>query len=106
MMALVSLALDGLSIGIDVQGHFCLIHATPKLRFDCACRTPECPPRIDPIWIELQHLVVELLRGCRHFGYPVEIAYVLPGLLDDPVLVFVTRSLMFGDNCAWVERLN
>jgi hypothetical protein len=40
--------------------------------------------RIDPIWIELQHLVVELLCGCRHFGYPIEIVYVLPGLLDDP----------------------
>jgi hypothetical protein len=62
--------------------------------FDCTRRTPECPPRIDPIWIELQHLVVELLRGCRHFSYPVEIAYVLPGLPDDPRIVVVTRSLM------------
>src|SRR5215216_6865978 len=80
--------------------------ATPKLLFDCARRTPEYPPRIDPIWIELQHLVVELLRSCRHFCYPVEIAYILPGLLDDPGIVVVTRSLMCGDNCAWVKRLN
>ncbi|MDW0122245.1 MAG: hypothetical protein QOK81_06465 [Nitrososphaeraceae archaeon] len=42
--------------------------AAPKLRFDRARRTPERPPRIDPIRIELQHLVVELLRGCRRFG--------------------------------------
>jgi hypothetical protein len=80
--------------------------STPILRFGCARRTPECPPRIDPIWIELQHLVVELLRGCRHFGYLVEIADILPGLLDDPGIVVVTRSLMCGDNGAWVERLN
>jgi hypothetical protein len=42
--------------------------ATPKLRFDRARRIPERLPRIDPIRIELQHLVVELLGGCRRFG--------------------------------------
>jgi hypothetical protein len=33
-----------------------------------ARRIPERPPQIDPIRIELQHLVVELLGGCRRFG--------------------------------------
>jgi hypothetical protein len=70
------------------------VHAlvTPKLLFDCARRTPECPPRIDAIWIELEHLVVELLRGCRHFGYPVEIADVLPCLFDNPTSVIPVYS--------------
>ena len=80
--------------------------ASDNLLFGCARRTPECPPRIDPIRVELQHLVVKLLRGCRHFGYPVEVADVLTGLLDDPRIVVVTRSLMGGDNCEWIKRLN
>ena len=67
---------------------------TPKLLFDCARRTPECPARIDPTWIELQRLVVELLCSCRNFCYPVEITYILPGLLDDTRIVIIIRSLV------------
>jgi hypothetical protein len=35
----------------------------------------------------------------------VEIAYVLPGLFDDPGAVVVPRSLMAGDHSPWFERL-
>src|SRR4029434_10703407 len=28
---------------------------------DCPCRPPQCPSRIDPVRMELQHLVVKLL---------------------------------------------
>ena len=79
---------------------------TPNLLFDCSRRTPKCPSRIDPIRIELQHLLVELLCGRRHYGHSVEIAYVLAGLLDDTGIVLIIRSLMWGDNCMWIERLD
>src|SRR5258707_13042898 len=41
-------------------------------------------PRIDPIRIELQHLVVESSRRRRCPGYAVKIADVLPGLCFVP----------------------
>ena len=56
---------------------------------------PERPARINAVRIELQHLVVELLSGCRRFRQPVEIVDVLPGLFDDAGIV-----LVFGSPCA------
>src|SRR5256885_14941797 len=78
----------------------------PGLRFDRARRIPEREPRIDPIRIALQHLVVERSRGRRRLGYAVEIADVLPGLFNDLGAVVVPRSLMSGDHRAWGERLD
>src|SRR5262250_1474182 len=68
-------------------------------RRDCAYGTPERPPRIHPVRIEL-------LSARRRFREPVEIADVLPGLFDDPGTVVVFGSLMCCDNCAWVERFD
>ena len=79
------------------------LFALVKSRFDAARRKPERSPRIDPIRIELQHLVVESSRGCRCRGYAVEIADVLPGLFNDLGAVVVPRSLVSGDHSAWVE---
>jgi hypothetical protein len=73
---------------------------------DCACRTPERPPGIDPVRIELQHLIVQLLRGCCRSRKAVEIPDVPPGLFDDPGIVVVFGSLVGRNNCAWVERFN
>src|SRR2546425_3087895 len=78
----------------------------PGLRFDRARPIPEREPRIDPIRIALQHLVVERSRGRRRLGYAVEIADVLPGLFNDLGAVVAPRSLMSGDHSAWVERLD
>src|SRR5205807_800512 len=69
-------------------------------------RKPQREPRIDPIRIEFQHLVVERSRGRRRLGYAVEIADVLPGLFKDRGAVVVPRALMSGDHRAWVERLD
>src|SRR5215467_13216202 len=66
--------------------------AIPTLLFYCPCRTPERPSWIDPIRIEIQHLVVKLLGGCRDYGHSVEITYVLSGLLDDSWIIVITRS--------------
>ena len=63
-------------------------------RLDCTCRTPERPPRVDSIGIELQHLLVELLSGRRRRRKAIEIADVLPSLFDDPRIVVVFRSLV------------
>ena len=59
-----------------------------------ARRAPESPPGIDPCRIELQHLLVEFLRGLRRFREPVEIADVLPRLFDNPGAVVVLWSLV------------
>src|SRR6476661_4345004 len=68
-----------------------------RLRFDRAGRSPE-HARIDPIRIALQHPFVELLRGRRRFGDPIEVADVLPSLFDDPRIVVVLRPLVPGDD--------
>src|SRR2546426_10543440 len=81
-----------------------LLSFAPVLRFDRARRSPE-RARIDPIRMELQHLVVEISRG-RRLGNAIEIADVLPGLLNDLGAVIVPRSLMSGHHSAWFERLN
>src|SRR4029077_7237213 len=80
-----------------------LLSFAPVLRFECARRKPERSPRIDPIRIELQHPVVESSRGRRCPGYAVEIADVLPGLLNDLGTGVVSRSLVSGDHSAWIE---
>src|SRR6266446_8508112 len=78
----------------------------PVLRFGRARRIPEREPRIDPLRIALQHLVVERSRGRRRLGYAVEIADVLPGLFNDLGAVVVPRSLMSGDHSAWLKCLD
>src|ERR1700730_17123489 len=65
-----------------------------RLGFESADRPPQRPAGIDPVWIELQHLVVELLSSLRCFRQAVEIANVLPSLFDDPGIVAVFRPLM------------
>src|SRR5258708_28388535 len=75
------------------------------LRFNRARRKPDCSHRIDPIRIELQHLVVESSLRRRCPGYAVKIADVLPGLFNDPGAVVVPGSLVSGDDGAWVESL-
>ncbi len=72
---------------------FVLLFLSDVLRFDRARRIPEREPRIDPLRIEFQHLVVELSRGRRRPGYAVEIADVLPGLCNELGAVVVPRSL-------------
>ena len=72
---------------------------------DRARRTPQ-RARIGSIRIELQHLVVELSRGRRHLGHAVEIADLLPGLVDDSGAVVVLRFLVSGDHRAGFERLD
>src|ERR1700730_9110019 len=74
-------------------------------RFDGSRRKPE-RARIDPIRIKLHHLAVELLRDRRRPGYAVEITNVLSGLFNDLGAVVVPRSLVSGDDGAWVERLD
>src|SRR6267143_1536745 len=54
------------------------------LSFNRARRKPDCSHRIDPIRIELQHLVVESSRRRRCPGYAVKIADVLLGLCFVP----------------------
>src|SRR3989442_9925224 len=81
-----------------------LLSFAPVLRFDRARRSPE-RARIDPIRMELQHLVVEISRG-RRLGNAVEIADVLPGLFNDLGAVVVPRSLMSGDHSAWLKCLD
>ncbi len=54
------------------------------------------------IRIELQHLVVKLLRS-RHIGHAVEIANTLPGLFDDSGAVVELRFLVSGDYRARFE---
>ncbi len=49
---------------------------------------------VDPIGIEREHLVVELTRGRRRLGEPVESADVLPGLFDDPGVIVVARPVL------------
>ncbi len=68
-----------------------------------ARRKPERSSRIDPIRIELLHLVVESSRGCRCRGYAVEIADVLAGLFNDLGVVVIPISLVSSDHGAWVE---
>ena len=80
-----------------------LLFCMDVLRFDRAHRKPERSSRIDPIRVELQHLVVESSRGRRCPGYAVEIADVLPGLFNDLGAVVVPRSLVSGDHSAWAE---
>src|SRR2546426_219755 len=80
-----------------------LLSFAPVLRFDRARRSPE-RARIDPIRMELQHLVVENSCGRRRLGNAIEIADVLPGLLNDLGAVIVHRSLMSGHHSAWFER--
>ena len=75
------------------------------LRFDRTRRIPE-RARIDPIRMELQHLVVELSRGRRRPGYAVEIADVLPGLFNDLGAVVVFSPLVSRDHRAWLECLD
>ena len=56
--------------------------------------------------MELQHLVVKLLGAGRCFHEAIEIADVLAGFLEDPGVVVVFWSLMRGDDCTWIQRLN
>jgi len=72
------------------------------LSFDCSRRPPE-RTWVDAIRIQLDLLIVKIRCSCHHFGYPIEIAYVLPGLFDYLGIVIVTRSLMYGD-LIWFMR--
>src|ERR1039458_868281 len=56
--------------------------------------------------MQLQHLIVEFVRGRRRLRCAVEVSDVLPGFLDDPGAVFVTGPLMPGDYSARFERLD
>ncbi len=58
--------------------------------------------RIDPIRIELQHLVLESSRGCRCRGYKVEITDLLPVLFNDLGAVVIPISLVSSDHGGWV----
>jgi hypothetical protein len=58
------------------------------------------------VWIEIRHLVIQLLSSDRSFREPVEIADILSGLLDDLWMVVVFGSPMCSDNGAWIERLD
>src|SRR6185503_734990 len=78
----------------------------PASSLDGAYRTPERPRGIDPVRVDLQHPVVQLLAGFRRFRKPVEIANVLAGLFDDPGIVVVLGSLVRCDHCARLERLD
>ncbi len=69
-------------------------------------RAPERPSGINPVWIELEHLVVEFLRARRRLNEAVEVADVLSGLFDDPRTVVALGSLVCSDNCARVEGLD
>src|SRR5579863_5713190 len=77
-----------------------------RSRLHGARRTPKRPPWIDPVRIDLKHLVVKLLSGSARLRQPVEIADVLPRFFDDPGTVLAVGSLMGSDNGAGVERLN
>ena len=74
-----------------------------KSRFDAGRGKPERCSRIDPIRIEIQHFVVESLRGCRCPVWAVEIADVLPNFFDDLGAVVVPRLLVPDDHRARVE---
>ena len=60
-----------------------------------------CAPkraRIDSIWIEFEHCVIELARGHGCFVQAVEIAKVLPRLGNDAGIIVVFRHLVPGDH--------
>jgi hypothetical protein len=54
--------------------------------------------RIDAIWIEFEHCVIELARVHCCFVQAVEIAKVLPRLGDDAGIIVVFRHLVPGDH--------
>jgi hypothetical protein len=60
-----------------------------------------CAPkraRIDPVWIEIKHCVIELTRVRSCFVQAVEIAKVLSRLANDAGIIVVFRHLMPGDH--------
>jgi hypothetical protein len=67
--------------------------------------TPE-RARIDPVRIDLKHLIEEFSRGRRSPGYTVEIADVSTGILDDPRTIVVFSPLVSGDHRARLQRLD
>jgi hypothetical protein len=54
----------------------------------------------------LHHLVVKLMRCCGRLDEPVEIADVLPSLLEDAKMVFVPWPLVPRDHSPRLQRLN
>jgi hypothetical protein len=60
-----------------------------------------CAPkraRIDAIWIEFKHCVIELARVHGCYVQAVEIAKVLPRLGNDAGIIVVFRHLVPGDH--------
>src|SRR5258707_4418468 len=60
-----------------------------------------CAPkraRIDAVWIEFEHYVIELTRVRSCFVQAVEIAKVLPRLANDTGIIVVFRHLMPGNH--------
>jgi hypothetical protein len=81
------------------------VNGAPRKVDSIARGTPE-RARIDPVRIDLKHLVEEF-SGCRRgLGYAVEIADGLPGLFDDPGAIVVFSPLMSRDHRGWTERLD
>jgi hypothetical protein len=56
--------------------------------------------------MEREDLVVQVSGGTRCLGEAVEVADVLPGLLDDLGAVVATGSLMPGDDGLRVQRFD
>src|SRR5689334_16394369 len=79
---------------ISKSRHFGATGACSSLWLSRTRRTPQRPPRIDSVRIELQHLVVELLSGSGRFRETVKIEDVLSRLFDDSGIVVAVRSLM------------
>ena len=56
--------------------------------------------------MQLQHLVVELARRLGRPDEPVEVANVLPSLLDNARMIFVPWPLVSRDHSPRLQRLN
>src|SRR5713226_1941770 len=61
------------------------------------CRAPK-RARIDAIWIEFEHGVIELARSGRRVVQAIEIADVLPRLPNDAGIIFVFGHFVPGDH--------
>jgi hypothetical protein len=61
---------------------------------------------IDPIRVELEHLVVWFPRGRHLHGKALEIAYTFPRFSNNPRAIIVPDALMSGEDCAWLKRLH
>src|SRR5262249_19088808 len=79
--------------------------ACSRLGLQRARRAPE-RTWINPLWIEREHLVVEIERGRRRLLHSVEVADILTRLLKDLGAVVTPSTLVSGDDGAWVQSRN